>query len=274
MAWEWLEKYLKGGLRTQGVPDVIGGEVPTRGLFGTGGQYGQGGLLTTFDPNPAAMESLGEAFSNPWVLGALRGMQSGAKGQNIMQAAPEAIISGVKDAYTIGKFKKFQKEKKAIEKLLESDEISDLNKLLIAAGKNPLPDKKGSFQKKAEYIADNTVFTKGEIINILLAPKDTWTKKRFMAETYTRSVAMLGVTGAKNAAEKSGEFWDSNISISGKSSGTDLSTFTLTDAGSKLAATLKVDGSVTKIVELMKIKHPDSTIEEIIQSLKEQNIIQ
>ena len=268
MAWEWLEKYLKGGLRTQGVPDVIGGEVPTRGLFGTGGQYGQGGLLTTFDPNPAAMESLGEAFSNPWVLGALRGMQSGAKGQNIMQAAPEAIIGGVKDAYTIGKFKKFQKEKKAIEKLLESDEISDLNKLLIAAGKNPLPDKKGSFQKKAEYIADNTVFTKGEIINILLAPKDTWTKKRFMAETYTRSVAMLGVTGAKNAAEKSGEFWDSNISISGKSSGTDLSTFTLTKLGSEKY------GSVKNIVDKMKIDHPDATIEEIIASLKEHNIIQ
>ena len=31
MAWEWLEKYLKGGMATQGVPDVVGGEVPTRG---------------------------------------------------------------------------------------------------------------------------------------------------------------------------------------------------------------------------------------------------
>ena len=243
---------------------MIGG---LSGLFGVGGDFGQGGLLTNFQSNPAAMESLGNTFSNPLVLGALRGLQSGAKGQTIMQAAPEAIIGGVKDAYTIGKFKKFQKEKKVLEKLLESDEISDINKMLITLGRNPLPSKKGSFQKKAEYIADNTAFTKSEIINILLAPKDTWNKKRFMAETYTRSVGTLGEADAKAAALEAGKFWDSDITISDKSSGTDLSTFTLTETGSKY-------GSVEKIVTQMKTKHPDSTIEEIIKSLKEQNIIQ
>ena len=262
--WEWLQKYLVGQAPVGDFDTVE----RSKGLFGVGGDFGQGGLLTNFQSNPAAMESLGKTFSNPLVLGSLRGMQLGSQGQNIMQAAPEAIISGVKDAYTIGKFKKFQKEKKAIEKLLESDEISDLNKLLIAAGKNPLPDKKGSFQKKAEYIADNTVFTKGEIINILLAPKDTWTKKRFMSETFTRSVGTLGEEDAKAASLKAGKFWDSNISISGKSSGTDLSTFTLTKLGSEKY------GSVKNIVDKMKIDHPDATIEEIIVSLKEHNIIQ
>ena len=154
-----------------------------------------------------------------------------------------------------------------MEKLLESDEISDINKLLISVNKNPLPDKKGSFQKKAEYIADNTAFTKSEIINILLAPKDTWNKLRFMAETYTWSVGTLGEADAIAAALEAGKFWDSDITISDKSSGTDLSTFTLTETGSKY-------GSVEKIVTQMKTKHPDSTIEEIIKSLKEQNIIQ
>ena len=261
--WEWLQKYLVGQAPVGDFDTVE----RSRGLFGVGGDFGQGGLLTNFQSNPAAMESLGNTFSNPLVLGALRGLQSGAKGQTIMQAAPEAIIGGVKDAYTIGKFKKFQKEKKVLEKLLESDEISDINKMLITLGRNPLPSKKGSFQKKAEYIADNTAFTKSEIINILLAPKDTWNKKRFMAETYTRSVGTLGEADAKNAALEAGIFWDSNISISDKSSGTDLSTFTLTETGSKY-------GSVEKIVTQMKTKHPDSTIEEIIKSLKEQNIIQ
>jgi len=268
MAWEWLEKYLKGGMATQGVPDVVGGEVPTRGLFGTGGEYGQGVLFTTF--NQPDLTQLGETFSNPLILGSLRAIQAGAKGQNIMQAAPEAIIGGVKDAYTIGKFKKFQKEKKAMEKLLASDEISDINKLLISVGKNPLPEKRGSFEKKVDYImSNNPRFTRNELIDILIKQTPKWNKERFQAEAYQRTLTFTGSTSsAEKALEAAGESWNKFLISAGKDSGTDLSGFSLTELGSKEY------GSVKNIVDQMKIKHPNATIEEIIKSLKEQKIIQ
>ena len=39
MAWEWLEKYLKGSKVQPNAPDVIAGAAtePRQGLFGTGG---------------------------------------------------------------------------------------------------------------------------------------------------------------------------------------------------------------------------------------------
>ena len=268
MAWEWLNKYLKGqSIRSSSLDDE-----PiyrqTEGLFGKGGEYGTGGLLTNFQSNPAAMESLGKTFSNPLVLGSLKGMQLGSQGKNIMQAAPEAIISGVKDAYTIGKLKKIQKEKKAMEKLLASDEISDINKLLISAGKNPLPEKRGSFEKKVEYIANNSKFNKNEVIGILIKDKDKWSKKRFMSETFTRSVGTLGASGAKKAAEDAGKFWDLNFESSAPGSTVDLSTITLTKLGSEKY------GSVNNIIKLMQDKFPDTSTKEIIAYLKKQNIIQ
>ena len=264
--WEWLQKYLVGQAPVGDFDTVE----RSRGLFGVGGDFGQGGLLTNFQSNPAAMESLGKTFSNPLVLGSLRGIQSGAKGQTIMQAAPDAIIGGVKDAYTIGKFKKFQKEKKAMEKLLASDEISDINKLLISVGKNPLPEKRGSFEKKVDYImSNNPRFTRNELIDILIKQTPKWNKERFQAEAYQRTLTFTGSTSsAEKALEAAGESWNKFLISAGKDSGTDLSGFSLTELGSKEY------GSVKNIVDQMKIKHPNATIEEIIKSLKEQKIIQ
>ena len=262
--WEWLQKYLVGQAPVGDFDTVE----RSRGLFGVGGDFGQGGLLTNFQSNPAAMESLGKTFSNPLVLGSLRGMQLGSQGQNIMQAAPEAIISGVKDAYTIGKFKKFQKEKKVLEKLLESDEISDINKMLISIGKNPLPEKKGSFEKKVEYITDNSPFNKNEVIGMLVKDKDKWSKKRFVSETYTRTVGLSGHKAAEKAANEAGKFWDLNFESSAPGSTVDLSTITLTKLGSEKY------GSINNIMKLMKKDFPDTSTKEIIAYLKEQNIIQ
>ena len=266
MAWEWLEKYLKGGLRTQGVPDVVGGEVPTRGLFGTGGEYGSGGLLTTF--NQPDLTQLGETFSNPLILGSLRAIQAGAKGQTIMQAAPEAIIGGVKDAYTVGKFKKFQKEKKVMEKLLESDEISDINKMLISIGKNPLPEKKGSFEKKVEYIADNSPFNKNEVIGMLVKDKDKWSKKRFVSETYTRTVGLSGHKAAEKAANEAGKFWDLNFESSVPGSTVDLSVFSITD---------KAEGNhkdIRSLIEATKVQSGGTfSDQEVIEFLLKNNWI-
>jgi len=262
--WEWLQKYLVGQAPVGDFDTVE----RSRGLFGVGGDFGQGGLLTNFQSNPAAMESLGNTFSNPLVLGALRGLQSGAKGQTIMQAAPEAIIGGVKDAYTVGKFKKFQKEKKVMEKLLERDEISDINKMLISIGKNPLPEKRGSFEKKVEYITDNSPFKKNEVIGMLVKDKDKWSKKRFVSETYTRTVGLSGHKAAEKAANEAGKFWDLNFKSSAPGSTVDLSTITLTKLGSEKY------GSVNNIIKLMQDKFPDTSTKEIIAYLKEQNIIQ
>ena len=277
MAWEWLEKYLRGKAPdyatmvqpgTGGIMESGVQQSGTQGLFGTGGEYGQGGLFTTF--NQPDLTQLGETFSNPLILGSLRAIQAGAKGQNIMQAAPEAIIGGVKDAYTIGKFKKFQKEKKAMEKLLASDEISDINKLLISVGKNPLPEKRGSFEKKVDYImSNNPRFTRNELIDILIKQTPKWNKERFQAEAYQRTLTFTGSTSsAEKALEAAGESWNKFLISAGKDSGTDLSGFSLTELGSKEY------GSVKNIVDKMKIKHPNATIEEIIKSLKEQKIIQ
>jgi hypothetical protein len=262
--WEWLQKYLVGQAPVGDFDTVE----RSRGLFGVGGDFGQGGLLTNFQSNPAAMESLGNTFSNPLVLGALRGLQSGAKGQTIMQAAPEAIIGGVKDAYTVGKFKKFQKEKKVMEKLLESDEISDINKMLISIGKNPLPEKKGSFEKKVEYITDNSPFNKNEVIGMLVKDKDKWSKKRFVSETYTRTVGLSGHKAAEKAANEAGKFWDLNFESSAPGSTVDLSVFSITD---------KAQGNhkdIQSLIEATKVQS-DGTFsdQEVIEFLLKNNWI-
>ena len=262
--WEWLQKYLVGQAPVGDFDTVE----RSRGLFGVGGDFGQGGLLTNFQSNPAAMESLGKTFSNPLVLGSLRGMQLGSQGQNIMQAAPEAIISGVKDAYTIGKFKKFQKEKKVMEKLLESDEISDINKMLISIGKNPLPEKKGSFEKKVEYITDNSPFNKNEVIGMLVKDKDKWSKKRFVSETYTRTVGLSGHKAAEKAANEAGKFWDLNFESSAPGSTVDLSVFSITD---------KAEGNhkdIRSLIEATKVQSGGTfSDQEVIEFLLKNNWI-
>jgi len=114
MAWEWLEKYLKGGLRTQGVPDVIGGEVPTRGLFGTGGQYGQGGLLTTFNQPSDPGKGMLNLFSNLPAVAGMEMIQRGMQGQPIEQTLLPAFKSGLRTTTAVERVKAAKKKKKFI----------------------------------------------------------------------------------------------------------------------------------------------------------------
>ncbi|HAT64259.1 MAG TPA: hypothetical protein DCS66_06610, partial [Flavobacteriaceae bacterium] len=76
---------------------------------------------------------------------------------------------------------------------LASDEISDINKLLISVGKNPLPEKRGSFEKKVDYImSNNPRFTRNELIDILIKQTPKWNKERFQAEAYQRTLTFTG----------------------------------------------------------------------------------
>ena len=115
MAWEWLEKYLKGGMATQGVPDVVGGEVPTRGLFGTGGNFGQGGLLTTFNQNPNASNNMFQMLSNPAVGIGASIFTKGMKGQDIGTSAFPAIKEGISFSESAAKLNIARKRRKYIE---------------------------------------------------------------------------------------------------------------------------------------------------------------
>ena len=116
MAWEWLEKYLKGGMATQGVPDVVGGEVPTRGLFGTGGNFGQGGLLTTFNQNPNASNNMFQMLSNPAVGIGASIFTKGMKGQDIGTSAFPSIKEGISFSESISKINTARKQREFIKK--------------------------------------------------------------------------------------------------------------------------------------------------------------
>jgi hypothetical protein len=114
MAWEWLEKYLKGGMATQGVPDVVGGEVPTRGLFGTGGQYGTGGLLTTFNQPSDPGKGMLDLFSNLPAVTGMEIIQGGMTGKPIEQTLMPAFKSGLVTTSAVEKVKASKRKQKFI----------------------------------------------------------------------------------------------------------------------------------------------------------------
>jgi hypothetical protein len=119
MAWEWLEKYLKG---TSGVPGSRVGEPyekytpDTQGLFGTGGNFGKGGLLTTFNQNPNAGNNMFEMLSNPAVgIGASIATR-GMKGEDIGTAAFPSIKEGISFSESISKINTARKQREFIKK--------------------------------------------------------------------------------------------------------------------------------------------------------------
>ena len=116
MAWEWLEKYLKGGMATQGVPDVVGGEVPTRGLFGTGGNWGQGGLLTTFNQPSDPGKGMLDLFSNLPAVTGMEMIQGGMTGKPIEQTLLPAFKTSLKTTTAVESVKAARKQREFIKK--------------------------------------------------------------------------------------------------------------------------------------------------------------
>ena len=83
MAWEWLNKYLKGqNIRTSS----LDGEPiyrQTEGLFGKGGEYGTGGLFTTPPEDPG--KGMLDLFSNLPAVTGMEIIQGGMTGKPIEQ---------------------------------------------------------------------------------------------------------------------------------------------------------------------------------------------
>jgi hypothetical protein len=130
MAWEWLEKYLKGGMATQGVPDMVGGEVPTRGLFGTGGEYGQGGLLTTFNQPSDPGKGMLNLFSNLPVMTGLEMIQGGMTGKPIEQTLLPAFKSGLTTTTAVEKVKASKRKRDYINKYKDQVPKKDMELFL------------------------------------------------------------------------------------------------------------------------------------------------
>ena len=116
MAWEWLEKYLKGSMVQPNAPDVIAGAAtePRQGLFGTGGNFGKGGLLTTFNQNPNAGNNMFEMLSNPAVGIGASIFTKGMKGEDIGTAAFPSIKEGISFSESISKINTARKKREFI----------------------------------------------------------------------------------------------------------------------------------------------------------------
>jgi len=85
----------------------------TSGLFGTGGEPGRGGLLTTFDRPDTS--GLLDVFSNPFVTIGLSGLQRGMAGQDISQAILPSVTEGFRTSSAVEKIKAANKKKKFIQ---------------------------------------------------------------------------------------------------------------------------------------------------------------
>ena len=130
MAWEWLEKYLKGGMATQGVPDGVGGEVPTRGLFGTGGQYGTGGLLTTFIQPSDPGKGMLDLFSNLPAVTGMEIIQGGVKGKPIEETLLPSFKSGLVTTTAVEKVKASKRKRDFINKYKDQIPEGDMELFL------------------------------------------------------------------------------------------------------------------------------------------------
>ena len=130
MAWEWLEKYLKGGMATQGVPDVVGGEVPTKGLFGTGGQYGTGGLLTTFNQPSDPSKGMLDLFSNLPVVTGMEIIQGGIKGKPIEHTLLPAFKTSLKTTTAVESVKAAKRKRDYINKYKDQVPEGDMELFL------------------------------------------------------------------------------------------------------------------------------------------------
>ena len=117
MAWEWLEKYLKGTVGQPGsrVGETYESYIPnTPGLFGSGGEYGQGGLFTTFNQPNDPSKGMLDLFSNLPVVAGMEVIQSGTKGKPINEALLPAFKSSLVTTSAVDKVKAAKRKQKFI----------------------------------------------------------------------------------------------------------------------------------------------------------------
>ena len=123
MAWEWLEKYLRGKapISTDMVQPGTGGimesgvqQSGTQGLFGTGGEYGTGGLLTTFNQPSDPGKGMLDLFSNLPAVTGFELIQKGFEGKPIEQTLMPAFKSGLTTTTAVEKVKASKRKQKFI----------------------------------------------------------------------------------------------------------------------------------------------------------------
>ena len=175
-------------------------------------------------------------------------LSAGSQGQNIGQAAFPALLQA-------GKTASIFKKKDAMRQLLESDKVSDIDKLYIAAGVTPpRKDKTSKRTLSDEALAVFDKLQKAEDFdkafeNLNQTEKDIYNSKIKPNESLTSQLL-------KSAIKKKDE------------TSVDLSNYSFTAKGNKSGYT-----SVEAYINAAKEKNPDASIEQIIQALIEQEII-
>ena len=131
--WEWLNKYLTG---TQGQPGSRVGEtydpyIPdTQGLIGTGGEYGAGGLLTTFNQPSDPGKGMLDLFSNLPVVTGLEILQGGMTGKPIEQTLLPAFKTSLRTTAAVEKVKASKRKRDFINKYKDQVPPEDMEMFL------------------------------------------------------------------------------------------------------------------------------------------------
>ena len=114
---------------------------------------------------------------------ALRGLEAGSRGQNILQAAAPAAMGGLSDAFIIEKYKDIKKKTKAKDKIQKSKLFTDREKLTIEAFGKLAPSKTTATMKNFNFFKNMPKTEENlRIADMVLKRK---TKDEFMAGIYT-----------------------------------------------------------------------------------------
>ena len=183
-------------------------------------------------------------------------LSAGSQGQNIGQAAFPALIQAGKTASFFDTAQAKRNKNEALEKLLSSDQVSDIDKLYISAGVTP--PKKDKTSKRTLSDEALAVFDKlknaddfdAVFKNLNQTEKDIYNSKIKPDQSLTKQLLESAIKKKKDETS------------------VDFSSYSFTDKGNKSGYT-----SVEEYVNAAKEKNPDASIEQIIQALIEQEII-
>jgi len=123
--WEWLNKYLTG----QNLP-IMDSEKRylTKGLFGKGGEYGQGGLFTT--PPEDSGKGMLDLFSNLPAVTGFELIQKGFEGKPIEQTLMPAFKSGLRTTTAVESVKASKRKRDYINKYKDQVPEGDMELFL------------------------------------------------------------------------------------------------------------------------------------------------
>jgi hypothetical protein len=139
MAWEWLEKYLRGkapistDMVQPGTGEIMESGVQqsgTQGLFGTGGQYGTGGLLTTFNQPSNPGKGMLDLFSNLPAVTGMEIIQGGIKGKPIEETLLPAFKTSLKTTTAVESVKAAKRKRDYINKYKDQVPEGDMELFL------------------------------------------------------------------------------------------------------------------------------------------------